>query len=125
MQQHAWAAAVQTPGGAAGQFAAHQALLVALRTQQAAAGGGAASAAAASSATEVSSFGFDVNQGHKSLAEMREERHVHPNMESVFQSTYSSPSALPSAAEDSDLLEKEICKCIDCACGSAGVEKTM
>ena len=29
----AWAAAVQTPGGAAGQFAAHQALLVALRAQ--------------------------------------------------------------------------------------------
>ena len=29
MQQHTWAAAVQTPGGAAGQFVAHQALLVA------------------------------------------------------------------------------------------------
>ena len=28
MQQHAWAAVVQTPGGVAGQFAAHQALLV-------------------------------------------------------------------------------------------------
>ena len=35
MQNHAWAAAVQTPGGAAGQFAAHQTLLVALRAQQA------------------------------------------------------------------------------------------
>jgi len=35
MQQHAWAADVQSPGGVAGQFAAHQALLVALRTQQA------------------------------------------------------------------------------------------
>ena len=35
MQQHAWAAAVQTPGGVAGQFVAHQALFVALRTQQA------------------------------------------------------------------------------------------
>jgi len=33
MQQHTWATAVQTPGGAAGQFAAHQALLVALRAQ--------------------------------------------------------------------------------------------
>jgi len=29
MQQHEWAATVQTPGGAAGQFAAHQVLLVA------------------------------------------------------------------------------------------------
>jgi len=41
MQHHAWAAAVQTPGGVAGQFAAHQALLVALRTQQTGAAGGA------------------------------------------------------------------------------------
>jgi len=47
MQQHAWVAVVQTPGGVAGQFA-HQALLVALRTQQAgAAGDGAAVAAVA------------------------------------------------------------------------------
>jgi len=87
MQQHAWAAAVQTPGGVAGQFAAHQALLVALRTQQAdAAGGGAAAAAAGggSSANEASSFGTTVNQGHKSLAEICQERQVHPNMESVF-----------------------------------------
>ena len=61
MQHHVWAAAVQTPGGSAGQFAAHQALLVALRAQQAgAAGGGAAVAsapAAGSSAKEASSFG--------------------------------------------------------------------
>ena len=86
MQQHAWAAAVQTPGGVAGQFAAHQALLVPLRTQQAgaAAGGAAASASAAagSSANEASSFGTIVDQGHKSLAEMHQERQVHPNMES-------------------------------------------
>ena len=78
MQQHAWAAAVQTPGGATGQFAVHQALLVALRAQQAGAvGGGAAATAAAaagSSANEASSFGPAVDQGHKSLAEMREER---------------------------------------------------
>ena len=33
MQQHTWAAAVQTPGGVPGQFAAHQALLVVLRMQ--------------------------------------------------------------------------------------------
>ena len=74
MQQHAWAAAVQTPGGVAGQFAAHQALLVALRTQQAdAAGGGAAAAAAGggSSANEVSSFGTAFDQRHKILAEIR------------------------------------------------------
>ena len=32
----AWSATVQTPGGVAGQFVAHQALFVALRTQQAA-----------------------------------------------------------------------------------------
>ena len=93
MQQHAWAAAVQTPGGAAGQFAVHQALLVALRAQQAgAAGGGAAVASATvagSSANEASSFGPAVDQGHKSLAEMREERQVHPNRESVFRRTYS------------------------------------
>ena len=84
MQHHAWAAAVQTPGGAPGQFAAHEALLVALRAQQAgAARGGAAVAsapAAGSSANEASSFGPAVDQGHKSLAEMREERQVHPNM---------------------------------------------
>ena len=47
IQQHEWAAAVQTPGGAAGQFGAHQALLVALRAQQAGAAGGGAAAAAA------------------------------------------------------------------------------
>ena len=64
MQQHAWAAAVQTPGGAAGQFAARQALLVALRAQQAGAAGGGAAAAAAPEAT---SFGPAVDQGHKSL----------------------------------------------------------
>jgi len=102
IEHHAWAAAVQTPGGAAGQFAAHQALLVALRAHQAGAvGGGAAvasSPAAGSSGKEASSFGPAVDQGHKSLAEMREERQVHPNMESVFRRTYSSPSALSSAA---------------------------
>ena len=74
MQHHAWAAAVQTPGGAAGQFAAHQVLLVALRAHQAGAtGGGAAVAsvpAAGSSAKEASSFGPAVDQGHKSLAEI-------------------------------------------------------
>ena len=85
---------MQTPGGAAGQFAAHQALLVALRAQQTgAAGGGAAvvSGPVGSSVKETSSFGPAVDQGHKSLAEMREERQVHPNMESVFRRTYSSP----------------------------------
>ena len=85
MQQHAWAAAVQTPGGVAGQFAAHQALLVALRTQQVgAADGGSVVAGGGSSANEASFFGTAVDQGHKSLAEMRQERQVHPNMESVF-----------------------------------------
>ena len=94
MEQYAWAAAVQTPGGAAGQFAAHQALLVALRAQQAgAAGGGAAAAAtpgAGSSANETSSFGPAVDQGHKSLTEMREERQVHPNscISALFFSLY-------------------------------------
>jgi len=82
MQQHAWAAAVQTLGGAAEQFAAHQALLVALRAQQAGAAGGGSAAAAApaagSSTNEASSFGPAVDQGHKILAEMREERQVHP-----------------------------------------------
>ena len=74
MQQHA-CAAVQTPGGVARQFAAHQALLVPLHTQQAgAAGGGAAAAAAAgSSANEASSFGTAVDQGHQSLAEMHQD----------------------------------------------------
>jgi len=79
MQLHAWAAAVQTPGGVAGQFAARQALFVALRTQQADAADGAAAAAACgggSSDNEVSSFGTAVNQGHKSLVEMRQERQV-------------------------------------------------
>jgi len=85
---------VQTPGGAAGQFAAHQALSVALRAQQAGAVGGGAVPVAGNSAKEASSFGPAVHQGHKSLAEMREERQEHPNMESVFRRTYSSPSAL-------------------------------
>jgi len=87
MQHHAWAAAVQTPGGVAGQFAAHQALLVALRTQQAGAAGGGAAAGdggGGSSANEAFSFGTSVDQGHKSLAEMRQERQVHPNLESIF-----------------------------------------
>ena len=44
------------------------------------------------------SFGPAVDQEHKRLAEMREECQVHPNMESVFRRTYSSPSALPSVA---------------------------
>ena len=68
---------------------------------------------------EASSFGTAVDQGHKSLAEMRQERQVHPNMESVFRRTYSSPSALPSAANSAakhaDLHEEEICECVDCA----------
>jgi len=87
IQQHAWAASVQTPGGVAGQFSAHQVLLVALRTQQAGApGGGAATGGGGggSSANEVSSFGTAVDQGYKNLSEMRQERQVHPNMESVF-----------------------------------------
>jgi len=87
MQQHAWAAAVQTPGGVAGQFAAHQALLVALRTQQAGAAVGAAAAAGGgggSSVNEASSFGTSVDQGHTSLAGTRQERQVHPNLESIF-----------------------------------------
>ena len=87
MHQHARAAAVQTPGGVAGQFAAHQALLVALCTQQAGAGGGGAIAAAAgggSSVNEASSFATAVDQGHKRLAEMRQEHQVHPNMESIL-----------------------------------------
>ena len=99
IQQHAWAAAVQTPGGAAGQFAAHQDLLVALRAQQAgAAGGGAAvasPAAAGSSANEASSFGPAVDQGHKSMVEMREERQVHPKVTCVTaRSTPMCPRAL-------------------------------
>jgi len=63
MQQHAWAAAVQTPGGVARQFVAHQALLVALRTQQAGAAGGGAAAGGGggSSAKEASSFGTAVD----------------------------------------------------------------
>ena len=52
--------------------------------------------------------------------EMREERQVHPNMESVFRRTYSSPSVLPcvanSAPKDADMHEDEICECADCAC---------
>jgi len=86
MQQHAWAADVQI-GGVARHFAAHQALLVALRTQQAGAAGGGAAAAVGgggSGANEAPSFGTAVDQGHKSLAEMRQERQVHPNLESVF-----------------------------------------
>ena len=124
MHQHAWAAAVQTPGGSAGQFGAHQALLVDLRAHQAGAvGGGVASDAAptpGTSANETSAFGPAVDQGHKILAEMREERQGHPNMESVFRRTYSSPSALPSVAnsttKDADMNEEEICECVDCAC---------
>jgi len=46
--------------------------------QAGAAGGGAA--AAGSSANEASSFGTTVDEGHKSLAEMRQERQVHPNI---------------------------------------------
>ena len=86
IQQHAWAATVQTPGGAAGQFVAHQVLLVTLRMQQVGTtdGGAAAGGGGGSSANEASSFGSAVDQGHKSLAEMRQERQVHPNMESVF-----------------------------------------
>ena len=87
MYQHAWTAAVQTPGGVPGQFVAHQALLVVLRTQQAGATGGTTAATAGGggrSANEDSSFGTSVDQGHKTLAEMRQERQVHPNMESVF-----------------------------------------
>jgi len=76
------------------------------------------------------SFGPAVDQGHKSLAEMREERQVHPNMESVLRRTYSSPSALPSAAnsaaKDADMHEDEICECADCAgveCACGGLER--
>ena len=94
--------------------------MVALRAQQAGAAGGGAVPAAGNSAKEASSFGPAVDQGHKSLAEMREERQVHPNMESVFWRTYSSPSALPSAAnsavKDADMHEDEICECAHCAC---------
>ena len=70
MQKYAWVTDVQTPGGVAGQFAAHQALLVALRTQQAGASGGGAVAAVAvgSSTSEDSSFGTAVDQGHKTRA---------------------------------------------------------
>jgi len=87
IQQHAWAATVQTPGVVNGQLFAHQDLLVALRAQQAGAGGGRAAAAAdggGNSANEALSFGTAVDQGHKSLAEMHQERQVHPNMESSF-----------------------------------------
>ena len=87
MQQHAWAAVVQTPGDVARQFPAHQSLLVALRTHQAGAVVGATTVAASgggSSANEASSFETSVDQGHKSLAEMRQERQVHPNLESIF-----------------------------------------
>jgi len=59
-----------------------------------------------------------VDQGHKSLSEMREERQVHPNMETVFRRTYSSPSGLPSAAnsaaKDAEMHEEETCECVDC-----------
>jgi len=87
MQQHAWAAAVQTPGGVAGQFAAHQSLLVALRTQQAGSVGGRVTTGgggSGNSANEASSLGTAVDQGYKNLAEMRQERQVQPNMKSVF-----------------------------------------
>ena len=98
LQRTAWAAAVQTPGGAAGQFAAHQTLLVTLRAQQAGTAGGGAAVVSApvtgSSANEASSFGPAVDQGYKSLVvEMREERQVHPNMESVFRRKYYGYSA--------------------------------
>ena len=71
MQHHAWAAAVQTPGGAAGQSAAHQVLLVDLRAQQAGATGGGAAVGSVpgSSVKEASSFGPAVDQGHKSAAQ--------------------------------------------------------
>ena len=53
--------------------------------------------------------------GHNSFQDTR-----HANMESVFRRTYSSPSALPSAAnsaaKDADMHEEEICECVDCAC---------
>ena len=86
--------------------------MVALRAQQAGAAGGGAAVASApvagSSVNEASSFGPAVDQGHKSLAEMRQERQVHPNMESVFRRTYSSPSVLPSEANSAakDGLER-------------------
>jgi len=112
IQHQAWTVAVQTPGGVDGQFAAHLVLLVTMRAQQAGAGGGgaavASSPATGNSANEVSSFGPAVDQGHK-MVEMREERQVHPNLESVFRRTYSSPSVLPSAAnsaaKDADMHE--------------------
>jgi len=67
MQHHTWAAIVPTPGGAVGQFAAHQALLVALRAQKTGAGGGGVAVASAptagSIAKEASSFGPAVDQG--------------------------------------------------------------
>ena len=76
--------------------------MVALRAQEAgAAGGGAAVTSTPTvgiSVKEASSFGPAVDQGYKSLTEMREERQVHPNMESVFRRTYSSPSTLPSTS---------------------------
>ena len=126
--------------GAAGQFAAHQSLLVALRARQAGAGGGGAAVASVpatgSVAKETSSFGPAVDQGHKSLAEMREERQVHPNMESVFRRTYSSPSALPSAtnsaAKHADMHEDEYVSVlvvhvfnVHVGVWSAGVETTI
>jgi len=87
IHQYAWAATVQTYGVVAGQFVAHQPLLITLRTQQAgAADGGTATTTGGtgSSVNEVSSFGTAVDQGYKSLTEMRPERQVHPNMESIF-----------------------------------------
>ena len=67
------------------RFAAHQVVLVVLRAQQAGTVGGGVAVvsvpAAGRSPEEASSFGPAVDQGHKSLAEMREERQVHPNME--------------------------------------------
>ena len=96
--------------------------LPSVRSRQVLGGGAAVPSvpAAGSSPKETSSFGPAVDQGHKSLAEMREERQVHPNMESVFRRKYSSPSTLPSAAnsaaKDADMHEDEICECADCAC---------
>jgi len=72
-----------------------------LRAQQAGAacgGAAAATAPAAGSSANEASFGPAVDQGHKSLAEMRQERQVHPNMQSVFRRTYSSPSTVPNFA---------------------------
>ena len=72
------------PGGVAGQFAAHQVLLVALCTQQAGAAGGGGATAAVEAVSMKPPPTTTVDQGRKSLTEMRQVRQVHPNMESVF-----------------------------------------